>query len=245
MNYASFGKRFLALIIDGFALNIIGTFFIFTWGFFSYFALSGVISILYFTLFEGSEWHATLGKKALNIAVVDRNGNGVNYGQAFLRTLGKLLSGFILGIGYLMAAFSDACQALHDKIADSYVVEANDSYVSKPSPAPMQRGRAVLVGISGEFAGKSFPIPQNGIMLGRDNVACQIIFSNNAQGVSRHHCMVQFNPQTNMFVVNDMGSSYGTYSSMGTKIMSGQPLALKPGERFYLGTQINMFEVRL
>jgi uncharacterized RDD family membrane protein YckC len=33
------------------------------------------------------------------------------------------VSGLILGIGYLMVAFDERKQGLHDKIADSYVIK--------------------------------------------------------------------------------------------------------------------------
>jgi len=244
-NYASFGKRFLALFIDGFALSAIGGIFACLFGYLEYLLFSWAIWFLYYWLFEGSSWNATLGKRAVGIIVVDANGNGISYSTAFLRTFGKFISSAIFLIGYLMAAFSDTSQALHDKMANTYVIEANSNNVYIPTPVNTTHNGAFLVGISGEFAGKRFLIPQSGIMLGRDNVACQIIFSNSAKGVSRHHCMVQFNTQTNMFVINDMGSSYGTFSDNGIKITSGQPLALKSGEKFYLGSRTCMFEVRI
>ena len=100
------------------------------------------------------------------------------------------------------------------------------------------------MGISGEFAGQMMYLPQNGIMIGRDTVACQIALSASTPGVSRHHCQVNYNVQTGMFIVNDLGSTYGTFLLNGTRINSGQPIALRPGERFYIGNQMTMFEVR-
>ena len=47
-----------------------------------------------------------------------------------------------------------------------------------------------------------------------------------------------------MFIINDLGSTYGTYLMNGMRIPSGQPAALRPGERFYAGSQANVFEVR-
>lgn len=101
-----------------------------------------------------------------------------------------------------------------------------------------------IVGISGEFAGRSVQLLPGGTMIGRDSVACQIALSASAPGISRHHCQVNFNPQTGMFIINDLGSTYGTYLMNGIRIPSGQPAALRPGERFYAGSQANVFEVR-
>ena len=72
----------------------------------------------------------------------------------------------------------------------------------------------------------------------------RIIVQDTAPGISRHHCQVNFNPQTGMFIINDLGSTYGTYLMNGMRIPSGQPAALRPGERFYAGSQANVFEVR-
>jgi uncharacterized RDD family membrane protein YckC len=40
-----------------------------------------------------------------------------------IRQLGKIISGFILMIGYIMAGFTEKKQALHDIIAGAYVVK--------------------------------------------------------------------------------------------------------------------------
>lgn len=245
--YASFGKRFLAMLIDGFIISILGSLFIAIWGFWAYTGLSWLVGALYFILSEGGNWNATLGKKALGIIVVDENGNGISYGTATLRYIGKIISGAILGIGYLMAAFSDTNQALHDKMANTYVIETNSKagYSTNPQQQIRQGGNCFIVGISGEFAGKAFPMSSNGILMGRDNVSCQIVFSPTTQGISRHHCQVNYNQQSRMFIINDVGSTYGTYTMNGVRIQSGQPMALSVGERFYLGSKSNIFEVRV
>jgi uncharacterized RDD family membrane protein YckC len=243
MNYASFGKRFFAFIIDYLIIGIIGIIFINMLGYYGYLGVSWLIGAVYFILFEGGSWHATPGKRAVGIVVVDSNGQGISYGTAALRYIGKIISSAIIGIGYLMAAFSDTCQALHDKIANTYVLEGGIIMQNNQSPQ-FYPGVKQLIGISGEFSGRAIDIDLNGIMLGRDNVACQVVFSPSTQGVSRHHCLVKFNPQTGMFVVNDLGSTYGTYTANGARILSGHPMALKTGERFYLGSQSNMFEVK-
>jgi len=82
-----------------------------------------VINWAYFVVFTGS-CGQTLGKMALRIKVVRTDGSDFGYGRALLREVpGKFVSGLILGIGYLMVAFDERKQGLHDKIADSYVVK--------------------------------------------------------------------------------------------------------------------------
>lgn len=85
----------------------------------------GVILVaawLYFALMESSSKQATLGKMALGIIVTDMNGGRLTFGRATGRYFGKILSGMIMMIGYIMAAFTERKQALHDMIAGCLVV---------------------------------------------------------------------------------------------------------------------------
>lgn len=81
------------------------------------------INWLYCTLMESSSKQATLGKMALGIVVVDANVNRISFGKATGRFLGSIVSGLIIGIGYIMAAFTERKQGLHDKMAGTYVVK--------------------------------------------------------------------------------------------------------------------------
>jgi uncharacterized RDD family membrane protein YckC len=81
------------------------------------------ISILYFAIMESSKSQGSVGKMALGIKVTDMDGNRITFGKALLRSIGKLISSMIMYIGYLMAAFTDKKQALHDMIATTLVVK--------------------------------------------------------------------------------------------------------------------------
>ena len=82
-----------------------------------------VLSISYAVFFTGY-CGQTPGKMALRIKVIRTDGSPVNYGRAALReVLGKFISSILLGIGYLMVAFDNRKQGLHDKIADTYVIK--------------------------------------------------------------------------------------------------------------------------
>ena len=84
--------------------------------------MAGVISWLYWSLMESSAKQATLGKMALGIKVTDLNGNRIGFGKATGRFFGKILSGIILDIGFIMAGFTEKKQGLHDMIAGTLVV---------------------------------------------------------------------------------------------------------------------------
>lgn len=82
-----------------------------------------IVSWLYYALMESSSWQATLGKRALGITVTDLQGNRISFGRATGRHWAKVLSGLILGIGYLMAGFTERKQALHDQVANCLVAK--------------------------------------------------------------------------------------------------------------------------
>ena len=85
--------------------------------------LAILISFLYYTLLHSSKWQGTVGKKLLNIKVVDLNGNRIGFGKAAGRYFATILSGVILYIGYIMAGFTEKKQALHDMIAGTLVIK--------------------------------------------------------------------------------------------------------------------------
>ncbi len=82
-----------------------------------------VLTLLYFAIMESSKSQASLGKMALGIKVTDMEGNRLTFGKALLRSIGKIISSMILYIGYLIAAFTEKRQALHDLIASTLVVK--------------------------------------------------------------------------------------------------------------------------
>jgi uncharacterized RDD family membrane protein YckC len=82
-----------------------------------------VVQILYFTLMESSKYQATIGKLALGLIVTDMNGGKLDFVKALIRNVSKIVSGIILAIGYIMAAFTEKKQALHDIIAGTLVVK--------------------------------------------------------------------------------------------------------------------------
>ena len=79
---------------------------------------------LYYAFTESSAWQGTIGKKILGLRVTDLDGNRVSFGRASGRFFGKIVSGFTLLIGYIMAGFTEKKQALHDMIAGCLVVKS-------------------------------------------------------------------------------------------------------------------------
>jgi len=86
-------------------------------------AVSLLIKWLYFAYLESGEKQATWGKQALGLYVTDLSGQSISFGRASGRFFAKIVTGLIpLGIGYMMAGFTERKQALHDMIAGCLVL---------------------------------------------------------------------------------------------------------------------------
>jgi uncharacterized RDD family membrane protein YckC len=79
--------------------------------------------VAYYAGFHASAGGATLGKMAVGIKVVRGNGERLTLGRGIGRYFGFLLSSLTLMIGFIMAAFTERKQALHDMICDTVVVD--------------------------------------------------------------------------------------------------------------------------
>ena len=77
---------------------------------------------LYSSLLESSRLQATLGKLLMGMQVTDENYKKISFLKATGRHFSKILSGLLLGVGFLMIGFSEKKQGLHDEIAGTYVI---------------------------------------------------------------------------------------------------------------------------
>ncbi len=84
--------------------------------------LNLIVAWLYEALQISSPAMATIGKRALGIVVTDVNGQRIGFGRATGRHFAKFISGCTLLIGYIMAAFTEKKQALHDIMAGTLVL---------------------------------------------------------------------------------------------------------------------------
>ena len=152
MEYAGFWLRFLAFLIDNvvmgiaFVLILIPLIFMTGLGGFigaihpdedlndvGIFMLIGLLFLaatvslvftwLYHALMESSEWQATVGKKMLGLVVTDMAGQRVSFWRATARHFAKIITNMVPAfIGYIMAAFTEKKQALHDMLAECLVL---------------------------------------------------------------------------------------------------------------------------
>jgi uncharacterized RDD family membrane protein YckC len=120
-NYAGFGIRFVAWIIDVVLLGIV-------YGVLNFLhigALDSLAALAYYTYLIGSDMGASVGMMALGLKVIPDGGNTdetIGFMRAFIRWLVSIVSGIAIGIGYLWIIWDPKKQAWHDKAANSVVV---------------------------------------------------------------------------------------------------------------------------
>jgi uncharacterized RDD family membrane protein YckC len=145
IEYAGFWRRFLAYLIDSMVLGVLcaiavllvegimGGFhssltpeqlvkqptFLTEW---SAGLAMLLVNWLYYAMMESSSHQGTLGKLAIGIYVTNDEGSAVSFFAASVRFWSKFVSGFIVGIGFLMAGFTERKQALHDRVAGTLVL---------------------------------------------------------------------------------------------------------------------------
>ncbi len=120
---ASFGVRLVAALIDGALLFVVALIVRLIFGA----ALGAVVNLLaglaYTAYLEGSPSGQTVGKRAMNIRVIDFNGGGpIGPTRALIRYLGRIVSTIPCLLGYFWMLWDSEKQTWHDKIAATVVV---------------------------------------------------------------------------------------------------------------------------
>ena len=123
---ADISERFIALLIDGIIVSIVG----------------GVIgvggagfgggSVLGFIVGVGYQWYfltqqngQTPGKMMMNLRVIKTDGTPISDAEAVLRYVGYYINNIFM-LGWIWALFDSNNQGWHDKIASTYVVKVSD-----------------------------------------------------------------------------------------------------------------------
>lgn len=90
----------------------------------NYYIIFMIIAVwCYYAGMESSPWKGTIGKKILGLEVTDEYGNRVSFLKATGRHFGKILSGIVLYIGYLVMLGSSKKQTWHDSMSGCVVKE--------------------------------------------------------------------------------------------------------------------------
>ena len=137
MDYAGFWIRLGAFVIDLFIMGIVNLLIFIPLGILMptssdnpmvvlsfmpvLMLLQYAIPAVYDIWFVG-KYGATPGKMACKLKVTLEDGSRISYLRAMGRHFAKYLSGMILLVGYIMAAFDDQRRTLHDRICETRVV---------------------------------------------------------------------------------------------------------------------------
>lgn len=107
---------------------------------FAWMALGGILIVLspaVYSILQTGFGGRTLGKRIAGIKVIADNGQPVTYWDAGVRYVGYLLSFLTAGVGFLMPLWDTQKRALHDKFAETRVVN------SKPLLIQSQREEVI------------------------------------------------------------------------------------------------------
>ncbi len=121
----------------------------------------------------------------------------------------------------------------------------SSALVQQGVPINIQSKKAMIRSMSIQHNGMSFVLGPAPIMIGRDAANCVIAYREGTPGVSKRHCSVSWNPDTEEFLVTDLNSSYGTFLMNGQKLQPNVPYHLKAGESFYVGENTNVLCVEV
>jgi len=134
-----FGRRFLAMLIDGFFVVFVSFILAMLIGMIDVFFGGGllpwnlviiVVMLLFSIFYYTGRWvrttGQTLGKLLLNIKIVSADGAPLTTGKVFLRYLGYILSGVVASLGFIWVSFDKRRRGWHDMIAKTYVIHIRD-----------------------------------------------------------------------------------------------------------------------
>ena len=127
------------------------------------------------------------------------------------------------------------------------LLDNNSNYSNADNAVVVEPATTILNGsingVSGQYDGYSFPIEGGTqIVIGKDPAVCNIIIDPKYQTVSRKHCSVFFDSQSNQYKVTDF-SSNGTFVEGGVRIASKVPTVLNPGTVINIGNTDNLFRL--
>jgi uncharacterized RDD family membrane protein YckC/Tfp pilus assembly protein PilE len=131
------------------------------------------MSAAYYILMESGEHGATFGKRWVNIKVLDAKGDRLSIARALARFLARLFSYLLLLGGFLIQPFTQRKQALHDLLAGTVVVRANDSNKVSIMASLLVLFFALMVPVLAIFSTVGVPLFQQYILKVQLNHAVQ------------------------------------------------------------------------
>ena len=107
--------------------------------------LAGVaLGVAYFGWMHSSSSMATLGKMAIGIKVVREDGSRISFMRGMGRYFALIVSSIPLGLGFVMAGFTERKRALHDMMCDTVVVD-KWAFTAQPELQRRELGTVTII----------------------------------------------------------------------------------------------------
>lgn len=122
LRYAGFWLRAAAAALDGLIVSVPVAV--------AYWSLRSIAAtyvvflslMVYSQLYLPATTGQSLGKLLLRLVILHQDGTPISLGTVLVRLMGRGVSGFTLGFGFLIAAWDERKLALHDRLAGTCVV---------------------------------------------------------------------------------------------------------------------------
>ncbi len=136
----------------------------------------------------------------------------------------------------------DSSAKTDNKIENKPVQPQAGTTVNPQAQAAVPQRTPMVRSMAAQHSGASFAISGKVLTVGRDASVCNIVYKAGTPGVSGKHCTIEYRPQTNVFIVTDLNSSYGTFLMNGAKMEPNRHYSFNPGDSFYVGDKANVIQ---
>ena len=165
-------------------------------------------------------------------------------GSSSLTTFGVFLA-VLLGLAaFVMAASKRGRTVVKGAVGNTVQMFKSSKTVHT---APARQPIAILKGLEGEYHGRGIPFDGGPLVMGRDPQSCHVVFIQAVRDISKRHCTLRCEAGAGRVLLEDLGSTNGTFVISGGKaerIPPGQPRTLAINDRFCLGGLENIFELQ-
>lgn len=111
-----------------------------------------------------------------------------------------------------------------------------------PQPTKTDDSGFRVQGTNGALNGKRVYISTSSpLIIGRDRDSCNMPVPDGTPGVSRQHCSLFM--KDGKLYIEDLGSSHGTFIAPGRKLAAREPIEMRAGDSFYIGSPNESFVI--
>ena len=155
-------------------------------------------------------------------------------------TLILIISGSVLAVVIALIVWLVVKAKKKKKVTPVAPVVSTPTYTPAPVTPVSNDLTPRLQAVEGYFKGKRYFISGE-VRIGRDPSKNDLVYPTYIQGISGIHCVVRL--QNGKIILQDLGSTYGTYLNDGRRLAANEPVVLRVGDRFWLGSEKESFVI--